>query len=388
MNDVIEQAGRRVAEDARATEEAPRIAVQLDGVMKSFGNSIALHRVSLKIHQGEFLTLLGPSGCGKTTLLNLMAGFAEADNGEIFIDGQLVTDTPPYRREIGIVFQNYALFPHMNVADNVGYGLRMRRVAKAEIRERVTQALKLVKLEDYGQRRPKELSGGQQQRVALARALVIRPKVLLLDEPFSALDKNLRVAMQQELKEIQRRLGVTTVFVTHDQGEALAMSDRVVVMSAGHVRQVAPPDAIYRRPADPFVASFVGEVNRLLGRYIGHDDINGAITLDGGHLKLPLAAIHAAVGDTVDLYVRPENIRLVPLHQEGALTGTVIGHVFQGDHVDLFVDVPAIGLTQPLTVRMPGLASLDNWPTGSGVGLNLLSGDAIAFGRQSEETAA
>ncbi|MCW1938802.1 ABC transporter ATP-binding protein [Pseudomonas sp. MDMC_285] len=190
-----------------ATAPRSNVAVQLDGVLKRFGNSIALQKVSLKIQEGEFITLLGPSGCGKTTLLNLMAGFAEADNGEIFIDGQLVTETPPYQREIGIVFQNYALFPHMNVAKNVGYGLRMRGVAKAEIAERVEQALALVKLSGYGERKPRELSGGQQQRVALARALVIRPKVLLLDEPFSALDKNLRLSMQIELKDIQRKLG-------------------------------------------------------------------------------------------------------------------------------------------------------------------------------------
>lgn len=367
---------------------SPRIAVRLDGVMKRFGDSVALHRVSLKVFQGEFLTLLGPSGCGKTTLLNLIAGFAEADGGEIFIDDQLVTDTPPYQRNIGIVFQNYALFPHMNVADNVGYGLRMRRVPKAQREERVAQALRLVKLEAFGKRRPKELSGGQQQRVALARALVIRPKVLLLDEPFSALDKNLRLSMQQELKEIQRKLGVTTIFVTHDQGEALSMSDRVVVMSAGKVRQLAPPSDIYRHPSDPFVATFVGEVNVLPARYARRDEHSGVIEFGAGSLRLPLDSISAEVGDAVDLYVRPENIRLIALRGDVALTGTVVGHVFQGDHVDVFVNAPDSGLERPITVRVAGLGALENFPTGTGVGLELPGEDARAFAREREEVQA
>lgn len=361
----------------------PRIAVQLDGVLKQFGDATALHRVSLKIFQGEFLTLLGPSGCGKTTLLNLMAGFLEADNGEIFIDGELVTETPPYQREIGIVFQSYALFPHMNVSENVGYGLRMRRTPKAEIKQRVDQALKMVKLEGFEERRPKELSGGQQQRVALARALVIRPKVLLLDEPFSALDKNLRLNMQQEIKEIQRKLGVTTVFVTHDQDEALAMSDRVVVMSAGHVRQVAPPHEIYRHPIDPFVASFVGDANIFPAHYTGHDNGSGTIEFGSTKLLLPIANIHGQVGDSVDLYARPENLRLAPLHEEADLSGTVIGHVFQGDHVDVSVHVPETGVDRPVTIRSPGLDALDSWPTGTGVGINFICRDTTAFTRAS-----
>lgn len=363
----------------------PKIAVQIDGVRKQFGDATALHEVSLKVYQGEFLTLLGPSGCGKTTLLNLMAGFVEADNGEIFIDGQLVTDTPPYQRDIGIVFQNYALFPHMNVADNIGYGLRMRRIPKEEIQERVKQILKLVKLEAYSQRRPRELSGGQQQRVALARALVIRPKVLLLDEPFSALDKNLRLDMQQELKEIQRKLGVTTVFVTHDQGEALAMSDRVVVMSAGHVRQVSPPSDIYRNPHDPFVASFVGDVNVLPARYTSHDGKIGHFELGSAQLRLDIDRVQASVGEAVDIYIRPENIHLVPLQPSALLTGTVVGHVFQGDHADMFVDIPDLGIPKPITVRALGLQAIDDWPTGAGVGINFMEKDASAFTRATKE---
>ncbi|KAA8673811.1 ABC transporter ATP-binding protein [Pantoea dispersa] len=353
------------------------VAVQLDGVLKRFGDAIALHKISLTIHEGEFITLLGPSGCGKTTLLNLMAGFAEADGGEIFIDGELVTEIPPYQREIGIVFQNYALFPHMTVEKNVGYGLRMRGVPKAEIAERVGQALALVKLAGYGQRKPRELSGGQQQRVALARALVIRPKVLLLDEPFSALDKNLRLSMQVELKAIQRKLGVTTVFVTHDQGEALSMSDRVVVMSAGHVRQIGPPDEIYRRPQDPFVASFVGDVNILPGRYAGRDT-SALLELGGNTLRLPAKRVQASVGDRLDVYVRPENVQLAPLGPQALLSATVLTHVFQGDHVDVHLDIPALG-SASLFARQSGLEALTRWPVGSVVGLTFDDEGVCAF---------
>lgn len=365
------------APDISASRPGVNIAVQLDGVLKRFGDSIALHKVSLKIQEGEFVTLLGPSGCGKTTLLNLMAGFAEADNGEIFIDGQLVTETPPYQREIGIVFQNYALFPHMNVAKNVGYGLRMRGVPKAEIAQRVEQALALVKLQGYGERKPSELSGGQQQRVALARALVIRPKVLLLDEPFSALDKNLRLSMQIELKDIQRKLGVTTVFVTHDQSEALSMSDRVVVMSAGHVRQIGTPDAIYRRPEDPFVASFVGDVNILPGQYLSRDEL-ATLKLGDSQLRLPADRVHAEVGSRLDVYVRPENIRLGALGPQSLLSATVVTHVFQGDHVDIHLDVPALGQTR-LFVRQSGLDALTRWPVGSVAGLTFDDEGVCAF---------
>ena len=217
------------------------IAVRFDGVSKQFGNVTALHDVSLPVRRGELMTLLGPSGCGKTTLLNLVAGFFSPDGGEILIGGERVNDVPTYQREIGMMFQNYALFPHMTVAANVGYGLKMRRLAKTDIERRVNDALTLVRLTGYEDRKPRQLSGGQQQRVALARALVINPKVLLLDEPFSALDKNLRASMQVELREIQRKLGVTTIFVTHDQSEALSLSDRLAVMSEGHIRQLGTP---------------------------------------------------------------------------------------------------------------------------------------------------
>jgi putative spermidine/putrescine transport system ATP-binding protein/spermidine/putrescine transport system ATP-binding protein len=364
-------------------EDAPRrAAVQLDGVTKNFGGSVALHEAWLKIPSGEFMTLLGPSGCGKTTLLNLVAGFLDTDGGEIFIDGTLVTETPAHKREIGIVFQNYALFPHMDVAKNIGYGLRMRGVPKAEIQHRVEQALALVKLTGYADRRPRQLSGGQQQRVALARALVIRPKVLLLDEPFSALDKNLRGSMQVELKEIQRELGVTTIFVTHDQGEALSMSDRIAVMSAGRIRQIATPDEIYRRPADRFVASFVGDVNVLKAR-LGTRQSSEAVATVGGVGGIPVIVpagplADVAPGAAIDLFVRPEHIQLASAGEAGTLRGTVSTHIFQGGHVDVYVEAPALSRDRIL-VRLPGVDAITRWPVGGQVGLRFGTTDLTAF---------
>src|SRR6202521_3158155 len=263
------------------------IAVRLDDVTKRFGETTALRDASLLVRRGELMTLLGPSGCGKTTLLNLVAGFLVPDRGEIAIDGERVTDLPTYRRDIGMMFQSYALFPHMSVAANVGYGLKMRRIAKPEIARRVAHALALIKLDGLEDRKPRQLSGGQQQRVALARALVINPKVLLLDEPFSALDKNLRASMQVELRDIQRKLGVTTIFVTHDQSEALSISDRLAVMSEGRIRQLGTPEDVYRRPGDRFVASFVGDTNVLRGRLDRIDGSHAIVAVGAVRFKVP-----------------------------------------------------------------------------------------------------
>jgi putative spermidine/putrescine transport system ATP-binding protein/spermidine/putrescine transport system ATP-binding protein len=356
-----------------------RPAVQLDGVTKRFGQSVALHEAWLKIQPSEFMTLLGPSGCGKTTLLNLVAGFLEADNGEIFIEGALVTETPAHMREIGIVFQNYALFPHMSVTKNIAYGLRTRGVEKREIARRVDEALALVKLTGFAERKPRQLSGGQQQRVALARALVIKPKVLLLDEPFSALDKNLRGSMQVELKQIQRELGVTTIFVTHDQSEALSMSDRIAVMSAGRIRQIAAPDDVYRRPADRFVASFVGDANILKGRLVERNGDVAGISIDNVRVAVPAAPIAGlSVGDAVDVFVRPEHLAVTSRGAAGSLPGTVATQVFQGDHVDLYIDAPGIARDRIL-LRAPGIAALSSCPVGAEIGLGISSDDIVAF---------
>ncbi|QOZ08091.1 ABC transporter ATP-binding protein [Bradyrhizobium sp. CCBAU 51765] len=361
-------------------------AVQLDGVTKRYGESIALHEAWLKIRPAEFMTLLGPSGCGKTTLLNLVAGFLEADGGEIFIEGTLVTETPAHQREIGIVFQNYALFPHMSVANNIAYGLKTRGIGRKEIARRVDEALALVRLDGFSDRKPRQLSGGQQQRVALARALVIKPKVLLLDEPFSALDKNLRGSMQVELKQIQRELGVTTIFVTHDQGEALSMSDRIAVMSAGRIRQIAAPGDVYCRPADRFVASFVGNVNVLTGRLVERRGEAATVSVGKMRLEVPAAPLaKLAVGDDVDVFIRPEHLAVTPGTAPGSLRGTVTTQVFQGDHIDLYIEIAGVARA-PVLLRAPGIAALSSCPAGAEVGLIVGSDDVVAFPPEARES--
>ena len=355
------------------------VAVELDGVTKRFGKTTALDDISLLVRRGELITLLGPSGCGKTTLLNLVAGFLMPDSGEIAIDGQRITDVPAYRREIGIMFQNYALFPHMNVAANVGYGLRMRRVAKAEIARRVADALALIKLAGLEDRKPRQLSGGQQQRVALARALVIRPKVLLLDGPFSALDRNLRASMQVELKEIQRKLGVTTIFVTHDQSEALSLSDRIAVVAEGRIRQLGTPDEIYRRPIDRFVASFVGDVNVLRARLERIDAAVATVALGAARVMVPSRTLQgAAIGSMVDLFVRPEELRPAEPGAAVAARGIVAAQIYQGGHVDLYVDAPE-ALSGRLLLRVPRQEGMSLWPAGAHISIALAADEAIAF---------
>src|SRR5436309_3187306 len=309
---------------ADGTNGSAHAAVALTGVTKRFGKITALDAVSLSLRRGELMTLLGPSGCGKTTLLHLVAGFLLPESGEIAIDGQRITDVPAYRREIGIMFQNYALFPHMSVAGNVGYGLRMRRIARPEIDRRIADALALVKLAGLEDRRPRQLSGGQQQRVALARALAISPKVLLLDEPFSALDKGLRASMQTELKEIQRRLGVTTIFVTHDQSEALSLSDRIAVLSEGSIRQVGTPTEIYNHPADRFVAGFVGDVNVLRGQLERFEGQNACVSVGTATLMVQAARLsQSAPGATIELFLRPEQLRLTEAGESSICNGVV-----------------------------------------------------------------
>jgi len=348
-------------------------------VTKRFGKTTALDDVSLLVRRGELMTLLGPSGCGKTTLLNLVGGFLMPDSGEIAIDGQRITDVPAYRREIGIMFQNYALFPHMNVAANVGYGLRMRRVAKGEIARRVADALALIKLAGLEDRKPRQLSGGQQQRVALARALVIRPKVLLLDEPFSALDRNLRASMQVELKEIQRKLGVTTIFVTHDQSEALSLSDRIAVVAEGRIRQLGTPDEIYLQPIDRFVASFVGDVNVLRARLERIDGALATVALGAARVPVPSRTLEgAATGSMVDLFVRPEELRPAGHDAPVAARGIVAAQSYQGGHVDLYVDVPE-ALSGRVLLRVPQHEGMSRWPAGTRIGIALAADKAIAF---------
>ena len=313
-----------------------RVVVRLKRVRQAFGRLVAVEDLSLDIREGEFLSILGPSGCGKTTTLNLIAGFFPPTSGTIEVAGEDVTEKPAYLRGLGMVFQNYALFPHMTVFDNVAYGLRMRKVPKPEIRGRVREALALVHLERYEDVRPRQLSGGEQQRVALARALVYHPPVLLLDEPLAALDKKLRDEMRAELKEIQRRVGITTVFVTHDQQEALSLSDRIVVMSRGRVEQVGDPREIYDRPRTRFVADFVGAVNVFPGR-VASTEGGLRVALDGlGEVALagPERAGAFRPGDRADLFVRPESVRLAA-NPGGAAPARVRQITYLGQHTEV-----------------------------------------------------
>jgi putative spermidine/putrescine transport system ATP-binding protein len=370
----------RIAAAQRGSTAASRdVAVRFNEVTKRFGEVTALDAVSLAVRPGEFMTLLGPSGCGKTTLLNLAAGFLSPDSGEILIAGERMNDVPTYKREIGMMFQNYALFPHMTVAANIAYGLKARHVAKNDRDRRVEEVLALVRLAGFEDRKPRQLSGGQQQRVALARALVINPTVLLLDEPFSALDKNLRASMQVELREIQRKLGVTTIFVTHDQSEALSLSDRLAVMSEGRIRQLGTPAEIYRKPCDRFVASFVGDANVLRGRLDGIEGETAVIALGVARVKVPRGPLTGvATSAPVDLFVRPEHLGITDAAGPCATSGTIAAQVYQGGHVDIYVECKDSSRDRVL-VRIGGHEALTRWPVGSQVGISIATDEAAAF---------
>lgn len=290
-----------------ASTAAP--AIELSDVTKRFGDHVAVDRVSLKIEHGEFFSLLGPSGCGKTTTLRMVAGFTYPDEGDIRIAGRVVNDVPAYRRDTNLVFQQLALFPHLDVFDNIAFGLRVkRRTSRSEINDRVRTVLQLVELGGFESRRIKQLSGGQQQRVAIARALINEPAVLLLDEPLGALDLKLRLQMQLELKAIQQRVGITFLYVTHDQGEALTMSDRIAVMNQGRIEQVASSEEIYSRPATRFVASFIGDTNLLDGTFRGVD--GGDVMLDWHGLRVRASGGERPPASSVAISLRTEKVRL------------------------------------------------------------------------------
>lgn len=312
-------------------------AVELKNISKRFSGKnkrdfLAVDRVDLPIAQGEFFSLLGPSGCGKTTLLRMIAGFELPTSGEIYIHGEPMRDRPPFHRPVNTVFQNYALFPHLSVADNVAFGLQMEQVPKKEIRTRVGEALAMVKLNGMENRRPKQLSGGQQQRVALARALVKKPQVLLFDEPLAALDLKLRKEMQIELKHMQQQLGITFIFVTHDQGEALTMSDRIAVLNAGKVLQVGTPTEIYEEPRSRFVADFIGETNFLSGQVQHQQDGITSVLVDDTLLLNVARDCELPIGTRVTLIIRPEKAMLYPPDavKDRCIPGTVEEVVYLG----------------------------------------------------------
>ena len=306
----------------------------LANVSKSFGHLHAVADLNLSVEKGEFVSLLGPSGCGKTTTLQMIAGFVQTTSGRIVLDGRDITDMKPNQRGLGIVFQSYALFPHMTVAQNVRFGLEMRRIGKAESDARVREALSLVRLDALADRFPRELSGGQRQRVAIARAIVIAPPVLLLDEPMSNLDAKLREEMQFELRAIQRRIGTTTIMVTHDQSEALSISDRVVVMEAGRITQVDTPYRAYERPENRFVSQFIGKANLFSGTVVAHDDASmhvevGEDRIEVGHGLQLRQTDTLRVGEAVTVCIRPEKVRL-DRSGSGRLSATVTSRFFLG----------------------------------------------------------
>jgi ABC-type Fe3+/spermidine/putrescine transport system ATPase subunit len=312
-------------------------ALSFEGLSKSFADVEVVRDVSLTIAEGEFVSLLGPSGCGKTTILRMVAGLVEPSRGRILIGSDDVTTLPPNKRGLGLVFQSYALFPHLTVYENVAFGLRRRRIAGPELEARVKEALAMVRLAGFGDRYPRLLSGGQQQRVAIARALAPRPRVLLFDEPLSNLDAQLREDMQIELKRLQRGLGITTLFVTHDQGEALSMSDRVGVMAKGIMQQFATPEDIYHRPATGFVASFIGKPNRLVGTVAARDGKGGRLSLGAG-VEIPAAHIGHPVGAEVDVIIRQEAVKISRSTADPASpTGTIALRSFSGARVQYVV---------------------------------------------------
>ena len=308
------------------------VLIRLNGISKSFDGETVLDHINLEIQNREFITLLGPSGCGKTTTLRIIGGFETPDEGDVFFDGKRINDIPPYQRQVNTVFQRYALFPHLNVFDNIAFGLRIQKCPDEQIKEKVKEMLALVNLRGFERRKVNTLSGGQQQRVAIARALVNQPKVLLLDEPLAALDLKLRKDMQNELKNIQHQTGITFIYVTHDQEEALSMSDTVVVMAHGKIQQIGTPTDIYNEPVNAFVADFIGESNIVDGVMVEDYRVKLAghtfDCVDGGF----------APNEAVDVVIRPEDVDVVP-KEKGMLQGLVTGVTFKGVHYEIIVDV-------------------------------------------------
>jgi spermidine/putrescine transport system ATP-binding protein len=353
--------------------EVTEIDVRLERVSKHFGDVAAVDDLSLDIAEGEFFSMLGPSGCGKTTTLRMIGGFEEPTLGTVYLGGRDVTDLPPYKRDVNTVFQSYALFPHLNVFDNVAFGLRRKKVPKDEVERRVKESMALVDLVGFGERKPPQMSGGQQQRVALARALVNSPKVLLLDEPLGALDLKLRKQMQLELKRIQQEVGITFIYVTHDQEEAMTMSNRLAVMRHGRIEQLGPPEDVYENPATEFVAGFLGASNLLEGEVKDTSDgISTVLLSAGGSMRVPSARIPSDATGRIKVGVRPEKISIrrgggeaPPGHN--AITGTVTMSTYIGVNHQYKVEAPGGTI---MTVYVQNLGAEDDPRQGEQVGLS------------------
>ncbi len=362
---------RRLRLPMTDSRDAAPPEIRLIDLEKRFGGVRAVDGVSLEVGTGEFFSLLGPSGCGKTTTLRMIGGFELPTGGRILLRDRDVTMDPPDKRPVNMVFQHYALFPHLDVGDNIAFGLRRRKVEKQEIARRVGEALELVHLQGYERRKPNQLSGGQQQRIALARALVNRPNVLLLDEPLGALDLKLRRSLQLELKRIQVEVGITFVYVTHDQEEALTMSDRIAVMHAGRVEQLGTPEELYERPATRFVADFIGTTNLLSGVV----EPDGTVRLTSGE-RAPVGHDGIAAGTTVELSIRPESIMLVPADAIGAIRGTVEQAAYLGTNVTYQIRTGG-GLALSVLAPKSGIRI----PAGSEVAVTWPATEALVLGR-------
>ena len=354
--------------------------VRFANVQKSYdGETLVVKNLNLDIPKGEFLTMLGPSGSGKTTTLMMLAGFEPATHGEIYLKGQPINNTPPHKRGIGMVFQNYALFPHMTINENLAFPLQVRNIGKAEVEERVKKILKLVELPNMGNRRPGQLSGGQQQRIAVARALVFEPDLVLMDEPLGALDKQLREQMQYEIKHIHARLGVTVVYVTHDQSEALTMSNRIAVFNDGVVQQLSTPDELYERPQNSFVAQFIGENNKLKGT-VAEIDKNKVATvkLDSGDIVKALAVNVAAKGERTLLSVRPERVEINPAKSSSDVTlkGSIAELIYLGDHIRARLHVAG---HNDFIVKLPNKAGNEHLSEGTAVSVGWKAADCRAL---------
>ena len=355
------------------------VIVKIDNVNKKYGDNHVVRDLFIDIKQGEFLTMLGPSGCGKTTTLRMIAGFETPTSGNIYIEGQEIQNTEPYDREVNTVFQNYALFPHMTIYDNLAFGLSVKKVNKVEIKKRVTEILELVQLVGFENRKPDQLSGGQKQRVAIGRALINRPKVLLLDEPLGALDMKLRKQMQFELKRLQKKLGITFIYVTHDQEEALTMSDRIAIMYGGDLEQIGTPKEIYEKPTSKFVADFIGESNIFYGvaNTIENDVLK--VTLENGNVT----AVDSQVRDNEIIYVlvRPENIKLSEEPVDGfTLVGKVKEHVYIGN-----VNKTIIVLQTGMEVKMNTTPKVELLSVNSEIYIYWEKEDAVVIKSQSQE---
>jgi putative spermidine/putrescine transport system ATP-binding protein len=358
----------------------PTPKLSISGLCKRYGDVVALAPTDLDVAEGEFLTLLGPSGSGKTTLLNLIAGLALPDDGRMLVNGQDVTFGPPYERDIGLVFQNYALFPHMTIEENIAFPLKMRKVGVADARQRAAQALDLVRLPHVAQRFPRELSGGQQQRIALARCLVYRPSIILMDEPLGALDKKLRDQMQLEIKRIHRETGTTIVYVTHDQEEAMTMSDRICLMDGGRIMQLGTPSDLYFRPRSVFVADFLGESNLFEGvvAAVEGEQLQVDLVLGGVRAGARCHGHRFDIGAKVRVMVRPQNLSLQPRVAQGALLhGTVVDSMITGSLTKVYV-APDGGPAAPIVVSHPTAFASDRHPVGQAVSLQWQAADAVA----------